>query len=67
VLQASNWGWLAPRASPIEPFGFALTPFVVGARAVVLAGSALAKRFAPRPLVRVRLLVVLLAIAMCSG
>ncbi len=38
VLQASNWGWLAPRDSPIEPFGFALTPFVIGAGALVLAG-----------------------------
>jgi EmrB/QacA subfamily drug resistance transporter len=40
VLQASNWGWLAPRASPIEPFGFSLTPFVIGAGALVLAGFA---------------------------
>jgi EmrB/QacA subfamily drug resistance transporter len=145
VLQASNWGWLAPRSSPIEPFGFALTPFVIGAGGLLLAGfvawerrreergleplvhlrllgirplrggvsmllaqnlilmgifftiplflqvvqgldaletgvrmlpasaglflaaiagSALAKRFAPRPLVRVGLLVVLIAIAM---
>jgi EmrB/QacA subfamily drug resistance transporter len=38
VLQASNWGWLAPRDSPIEPFGFALTPFVIAAGALVLAG-----------------------------
>jgi EmrB/QacA subfamily drug resistance transporter len=38
VLQASNWGWLAPRASPVEPFGFSLTPFVIGAGALVLAG-----------------------------
>jgi len=38
VLQASNWGWLAPRDSPIEPFGFALTPFVVAAGMLVLAG-----------------------------
>jgi len=36
VLQASNWGWLAPRASPIEPFGFSLTPFVIAAGALVL-------------------------------
>jgi len=36
VLQASNWGWLAPRSSPIEPFGFSLTPFVVAAGALVL-------------------------------
>ncbi len=38
VLQASNWGWLAPAASPVEPFGFSLTPFVIGAGALVLAG-----------------------------
>jgi EmrB/QacA subfamily drug resistance transporter len=38
VLQASNWGWLEPHASPIEPFGFSLTPFVIGAGALVLAG-----------------------------
>ncbi len=36
VLQASNWGWLAPRNSPIEPFGFSLTPFVIAAGGVVL-------------------------------
>ena len=37
VLQASNWGWLVPSNSPIEPFGFSLTPFVIGAGALVLA------------------------------
>jgi EmrB/QacA subfamily drug resistance transporter len=37
VLQASNWGWLQPRNSPIEPFGFALTPFVIAAGGVLLA------------------------------
>jgi MFS family permease len=37
VLQASNWGWLAPRSSPITPFGFSLTPFVVAAGAILLA------------------------------
>jgi len=36
VIQASNWGWLAPKDSPIEPFGFSLTPFVVAAGALVL-------------------------------
>jgi EmrB/QacA subfamily drug resistance transporter len=36
VLQASNWGWLAPRNSPLEPFGFSLTPFVIAAGVVVL-------------------------------
>jgi EmrB/QacA subfamily drug resistance transporter len=38
VLQASTWGWIEPRDSPIEPFGFALTPFVIAAGAVLLAG-----------------------------
>jgi EmrB/QacA subfamily drug resistance transporter len=36
VLQASNWGWLAPRNSPIAPFGFSLTPFVIAAGGVLL-------------------------------
>jgi EmrB/QacA subfamily drug resistance transporter len=40
VLQASNWGWLEPRNSPIEPFGFSLTLFVVGAGALLLAAFA---------------------------
>ena len=38
VLQASNWGWLLPRSSPIEPFGLSLTPFVIAAGALLLAG-----------------------------
>lgn len=37
MLQASTWGWLSPKNSPIEPFGFALTPFVVLAGGLVLA------------------------------
>ena len=37
ILQASNWGWLLPRSSPVTPFGLSLTPFVVAAGAVVLA------------------------------
>jgi EmrB/QacA subfamily drug resistance transporter len=37
TLQASNWGWLAPRDSPVEPFGFSLTPFVIAAGALLLA------------------------------
>jgi EmrB/QacA subfamily drug resistance transporter len=37
VLQASTWGWVAPKDSPVEPFGFSLTPFVVAAGFVVLA------------------------------
>jgi MFS family permease len=38
VLQAGNWGWLEPRNSPLEPFGFSLTPFVIAAGALVIAG-----------------------------
>jgi MFS family permease len=60
VLQASNWGWLAPRSSPLEPFGFALTPFVVAAGALLLAGfRAWERRREGRglePLVHLRLL-----------
>lgn len=37
VLEASNWGWLHPRSSPLEPFGFSLTPFVVAAGGILLA------------------------------
>jgi EmrB/QacA subfamily drug resistance transporter len=62
VLQASNWGWLQPSNSPIEPFGFSLTPFVIGAGALVLAGfSAWERRREERglePLVHLRLLKI---------
>jgi len=37
VLQASNWGWLRPSNSPITPFGFSLTPFVIAAGGVLIA------------------------------
>jgi EmrB/QacA subfamily drug resistance transporter len=36
VLQAGTWGWLVPKASPVTPLGFALTPFVIGAGALLL-------------------------------
>jgi EmrB/QacA subfamily drug resistance transporter len=36
VLQASNWGWLEPRNSPVEPFGFSLAPFVIAAGGVLI-------------------------------
>jgi EmrB/QacA subfamily drug resistance transporter len=59
VLQASAWGWLEPRNSPIEPFGFSLTPFVIGAGLLVLAAfSAWERRREARgedPLVHFRL------------
>lgn len=38
VLQASNWGWLHPHNSPITPFGFSLTPFVLAGAGLLLAG-----------------------------
>ncbi|MGV1047564.1 MAG: MFS transporter [Solirubrobacterales bacterium] len=60
VLQASNWGWLWPRNSPVEPFGFSLTPFVIAAGLLVLAGFAAWERRRERrgeaPLLRMRLL-----------
>lgn len=36
MLQAGTWGWIEPKSSPVEPFGFSLTPFVIGAGALVL-------------------------------
>lgn len=36
VLQSGTWGWIEPRQSPITPFGFALTPFVVAGGLLVL-------------------------------
>lgn len=31
TLQSSTWGWVQPKDSPIEPFGFSLTLFVIAA------------------------------------
>jgi len=60
VLQASNWGWLWPRSSPVEPFGFSLTPFVIAAGLLLLAGFAAWERRreerGEEPLLRMRLL-----------
>ena len=62
VLQASNWGWLLPRSSPIEPFGLSLTPFVIAAGALILAGFRAWERRRERrgeePLVHLDLLAV---------
>ncbi len=33
TLQSSTWGWVRPKDSPVEPFGFSLTLFVIGAGA----------------------------------
>ena len=38
ILKASEWGWIANVNSPVTPLGLALTPFVVGAGILVLAG-----------------------------
>ena len=37
VLKASSWGWLQARNSPVAPFGFSLTPFLIAAGIGVLA------------------------------
>ncbi len=36
TLQSSTWGWVAPKESPIEPFGFSLTLFVITAGGLLL-------------------------------
>lgn len=36
VLQSSTWGWVAPKDSPVTPFGFSLTLFVIAAGLVLL-------------------------------
>lgn len=59
VLQASNWGWLRPRSSPVDPFGFSLTMFVVATGLLVLAAFVRWERRRERrgedPLLRMRL------------
>ena len=36
ALQSSTWGWIKPKDSPVEPFGFSLTLFVIAAGAVLI-------------------------------
>jgi EmrB/QacA subfamily drug resistance transporter len=38
VLQGSNWGWVRPKNSPIEPFGFSATPFTIAIGGILLWG-----------------------------
>jgi EmrB/QacA subfamily drug resistance transporter len=38
VLKASSWGWIFPRDSPVELFGFSLAPFVAAAGVGLLLG-----------------------------
>jgi EmrB/QacA subfamily drug resistance transporter len=62
ILQAGTWGWLRPKNSPVEVFGFSLTPFVVGAGVVLLWGfwrwQAHRERSGQDPLVHLRLFSV---------
>ena len=62
VIQASNWGWLEPRDSPLEPFGFSLTPFVIAAGGLILTAFSAWERHREAsglaPLVHLRLLKV---------
>jgi len=36
VLESSTWGWIKPKDSPLEPFGFSLTFFVIAAGAMLI-------------------------------
>ncbi len=36
ALQSTTWGWLRPKDSPIEPFGFSITPFVIAGGVALL-------------------------------
>ncbi len=36
TLQSSTWGWITPKDSPVEPFGFSVTLFVIGAGGLLL-------------------------------
>jgi EmrB/QacA subfamily drug resistance transporter len=36
VLQSTTWGWVQPKDSPVEPFGFSLTMFVIAGGAGLL-------------------------------
>src|SRR3954447_2729281 len=59
VLNASTWGWLEPRNSPITPFGFSLTPFLIavggGLLALFVAGQRRREANGREPLVHLRL------------
>jgi EmrB/QacA subfamily drug resistance transporter len=62
VLRASTWGWLEPRNSPVTPFGFSLTPFLIAAGVGILfcfrAWQHHRERQQREPLVHLRLLGV---------
>jgi len=38
TLQSSTWGWIQPKDSPLEPFGFSLTLFVIAGGGALLWG-----------------------------
>lgn len=38
TLQSTTWGWVEPKDSPIEPFGFSLTLFVIAGGAALIYG-----------------------------
>ena len=62
VLQSSTWGFLTPKDSPVEPFGFSLAVFVVIGGAVLLwafvAWSHRREAHGEDPLVHLRLFSV---------
>jgi EmrB/QacA subfamily drug resistance transporter len=62
VLMSSTWGWVEPRNSPWEPFGFSMTLFVIAAGGLLLAAFVRWQRHREAigrdPLVRLELLAI---------
>jgi MFS family permease len=62
ALQSSTWGWVVPKDSPITPFGFSLTPFVITAGALLAWAFVIWQRMRERrgtdPLIHLDLLSI---------
>ena len=63
ALQSSDWGWIRPKNSPVTPFGFSITPFLLVGGLIVLWAFARWQEHRERsgndPLVKLELLEIL--------